>query len=149
LHFAARARNPQLPFAQTTGGMHSASEAQLARHCPLAGSHVNGVQMMVGPARQEPFPSQTFAPITRSAWHAPAPQTVPASWSRQLPEPSQVPERPQLAGDSGGQSAAVRGWSPRGLGMQVPTTPGAVQVSQPPEQALEQQTPSTQNPLRH
>jgi len=60
----------------------------------------------------------------------------------------QVPSSPQLAGASGEQSPAWRGRAPAARATQVPTAPGATQVWQPPAQAVVQQTPSTQNPLR-
>src|SRR4051794_37902809 len=62
--------------------------------------------------------------------------------------PSQVPSSPQLAGASGEQSPAWRGSAPAARATHVPTAPGATQVWQPPAQAVVQQTPSTQNPLR-
>jgi hypothetical protein len=58
-----------------------------------------------------------------------------------------VPSSPQLLAGDIGQVAAVRGGAPPGRGVQVPSEPEALQVRQPPVQALLQQTPSTQNPL--
>jgi hypothetical protein len=76
-----------------------------------------------------------------------AEQLVPAGYNPQWPEPSQVPSEPQLDGLSVGQ-AARGSIASAGTSAQVPSSPGNAQLLQLPSQALSQQTPSTQRPLR-
>jgi hypothetical protein len=79
--------------------------------------------------------------------HAPASQTVPATWLRQAPLPSQVPSRPQLDACDAGQSVGCRGALPAGTMVQTPGDPCTLQARQVSLQEVLQQTPSAQKPL--
>jgi hypothetical protein len=77
----------------------------------------------------------------------PAWQTLPITYDRQSPLPSQVPSRPQVATALLGQTSAERGGSPAATKVQVPGAEIVLHDLQVSPQALLQQTPSTQNPL--
>jgi len=109
---------------------------------------LNGAQIVAGPALHRPCPSQTLTPTTAPAEQAPALQTVPATWFRQLPLPSHVPSRPQVASSDAGHWFAACGVPPAGTNAQIPGDPWTLQAMHVPVQAVLQQRPSTQNPLR-
>jgi hypothetical protein len=71
------ALGPQLPPRQCSPETHSASLAQVVRHWFLVLSHRNGAQMMSGPARHAPAPSQINLPATEAPLQLPGEQTVP------------------------------------------------------------------------
>ena len=98
-------RLPQLPLeSQACPATHWLEEVQWSRQAPLR-SQENGAQMMIGPDRQLPAPSQTLWPTTAPAWHVPEPHGVPSGDIRQLPVPSHVPVQPA---DRGGRRAVGR-----------------------------------------
>jgi hypothetical protein len=88
-------------------------------------------------------------PFTLSPSQVPALHSVPCSYRRQAPLPSQVPSWPQLTGDLGAQMVALLGFAPNGTKAQTPRELGRLQAMQVCPQAEVQQIPSTQNPLRH
>lgn len=94
-----------------------------------------------------PPPSHRAAKVSVPATHDPGRHTVLAGYLRQAPAPSHVPSRPQDAEPSSAHSP--RGSVPGAAGTQVPARSGMAQDMQVPEQALSQQSPSTQNPLSH
>ena len=128
-------------------GTQSASDRQVTTQASVAGSQLNGAQIVAGPALQRPSPSQTLTPMTAASEHAPALQTVPATCWRQAPLPSQVPSSPQLDASAAGQTSGVRGAPPAGTEAQIPGDPCTLQDRHVPVQAVLQQTPSTQKPL--
>src|SRR5262245_48866028 len=73
--------------------------------------------------------------------------TVPVTWRRHTPLPSQVPSRPQVEGSSGTQT--LRGSDPAGTFLQVPGDPMMLQAMQFPVQSVSQHTVSTQKPDMH
>ena len=97
---------PQLPETHLTPGTQSASERQSGKHCPAVASQLKGAQIVCGPVWQLPMPSQTWAPVTAAPAHVPGLHTMPAGYWRQLPLPSQVPSRPQVATSDFGHVAA-------------------------------------------
>src|SRR4051812_13678979 len=146
LHSAPLGFSPQLPFAHTTPLAQSPLETQLVAHLFVAGSQLYGAHTVVGPDRQRPWSSQTLTSLTAAPLQVPGLQTVPAGNLRHWPWPSHVPSSPQVA-------TAETGQAPDGSAAPLATneqTPGALwslQVLQVSEQALLQQTPSTQKPL--
>ena len=85
--------------------------------------------------------------MTAAFAHAPASQTVPATWLRQAPLPSQVPSRPQVEASDAGQSIGWRGAFPAGTTVQIPGDPCTLQARQVSLHEVLQQTPSAQKPL--
>jgi hypothetical protein len=146
-HIAARGLGPQLPATHLTPATQSASELQVGRQAFVPGSQSNGAQMVAGPGRQRPSPSQTSMLATEAPWHCPGVQTVPAVYFAQAPAPSQVPSSAQLEAAALGQVLAARGAVPFGTNAHVPGDSGRLQTLQVSVQAVAQQTPSTQNPL--
>jgi len=125
LHTAPRGLGPQLPFTQRTPLTQSVLERQVTTQARVAGSQLNGAQIVAGPALQ----------------------IVPAMCRRQPPLPSQVPSRPQVVTSDAGQTAGVRGEAPAGTSAQIPGEPWTLQARHVPVQSLLQQTPSTQKLL--
>ena len=106
--------------------------------------HTYGAHAVAPGALQLPAPSQEPVP---PLWLPPVHdivtlQVVPVTAIWQPPEPLHWPVLPQV--EVTGQKLAVRGAPPAAVGVHVPGV--AIQVWQSPEQALLQQTPSTQNP---
>jgi hypothetical protein len=85
--------------------------------------------------------------VTAAFAQAPASQTVPATWRRQAPLPSQVPSRPQLDAGDAEQSVGCRGAFPAGTTVQIPGDPCTLQARQVSLHEVLQQTPSAQKPL--
>jgi hypothetical protein len=137
---------PQLPLLQAFGGSQSASVTQVVWHWPVV-LQVNGEQDSVPIAEHAPAPSHRAATVRVVTEQPGRWQITPPAYFSQAPAPSQNPSVPQVAGSVCGQSS--RGSVPTSAGMQVPTLPVAAQVSQAIEQAVVQQTPSTQNPEPH
>jgi len=148
-HTAPRGFAPQLPLTQLTPLTQSKSVLHVTTQAPVEGSQLNGAQSVVGPGLQRPRPSQTFTPTTDATSHEPALHTVPATWLRQAPLPSQVPSSPQVDSSDAGQRLASRGAPPAGTNEQVPGDPCTSHALQVSVQDVLQQTPSTQNPLAH
>lgn len=78
-----------------------------------------------------------------------APQTVPATYFRQAPVPSQVPSFMQVDAAEAGHWLATSGGWPAAIGEQLPTLPVIAQDMQVPLQVVLQQTPWTQLPEPH
>ena len=110
-------------------------------------SQLNGAQMIDGPDVQLPAPSQTRMPPIAAPLQVPGWQTVPSSYVRQPPLPSQVPSSPQVETGLCGQTLAALGATPAATNEQMPGAEGVLQDLQVSVQALLQQTPSTQKPL--
>lgn len=73
-----------------------------------------------------------------------ATQVVPLAQSLQLPDPSQVPSKPQPDCGACGHWLATAGAAPAGTSEQVPTFPASAHDWQVPLQAMSQQTPCEQ-----
>jgi hypothetical protein len=85
--------------------------------------------------------------VTAALAHVPASHTVPATWLRQAPLPSQVPSRPQVDASDAGQSVGCRGALPAGTTVQIPGDPWTSQARQVSLHEVLQQMPSAQKPL--
>ena len=138
---------PQLPATHLVLGVQSESEAQVPTQALVLLSQLNGAQMIDGPEVQFPAPSQTRMPPTAAPLQVPAWQTVPSSYVRQPPLPSQVPSSPQDEAGLCGQTLAALGATPAATNEQTPGAEGVLQDLQLSVQALLQQTPSTQKSL--
>ena len=89
-------------------------------------------------------------PVTLSPSHVPALHSVPFTYWRQAPLPSQVPSCPQVAGVLAAQVRGSCGFTPEGTTEQSPRELGRSQAMQVAPQAEVQQSPSTQNnPVWH
>src|SRR4051812_47824683 len=119
----------------------------MATQAFVLGSQEYGEQIMVGPGRQLPWPSQTSWPVTASPSQAPVLQTVPLTCLRQAPAPSHLPSNEQVLAAAASQSPGVRGFAPLERATHVLSDPVWPQVRQPPVHASLQQTPSTQKLL--
>ncbi len=137
---------PQLPFTQKLPVVQSASAEQVVLHWPEAEeadvAQVNGAHDWLIGAPQFPAPSQRPANVSVDPVQPAMAQATPATYFSQAPAPSQKPSFPQVEAPSSVQS--FRGSVPTSAGMQVPTLPDELQVSQVPVQAVLQQTPSAQ-----
>ena len=138
---------PQLPATHLVLGAQSESEAQVATQALVLLSQLKGAQMIDGPEVQLPAPSQTRMPATAAPLQVPGWQTVPSSYVRHPPFPSQVPSSPQEEAGPDGQTLATLGATPAATKEQTPGAEGVLQDLQLSVQALLQQTPSTQKPL--
>jgi hypothetical protein len=149
LQAAPSIRLPQLPVeSHTCGEEQSASERHSSKQPLVLWLHPNGTQMVVGPGRHWPAPSQIPTLMMAAPWQLPGLHIVPEGYMRQLPAPSHLPSSPQLGAALAGQSLALRGSSPFALGTQTPSDPDWLQVRQLDLlHASLQQTPSTQKPL--
>jgi hypothetical protein len=95
-HTAPRGFGPQLPFTHLTPETQSPSERQVTVHVLLAVSQLKGLQIVAGPGRQRPPPSQTLTSTIADPSQRPGLHDVPAGWLRHAPLPLQVPSSPQL-----------------------------------------------------
>ena len=138
---------PQLPATHLVLGAQSESEAQVTTQALVLPSQLNGAQMIDAPEVQFPVPSQTRMPPTAEPLQVPGWQTVPSSYERQPPLPSQVPSSPQDEVGPWGQTLATLGATPAATNEQMPGAEGVLQDLQLSVQALLQQTPSTQKLL--
>jgi hypothetical protein len=137
---------PQLPFAHSVPLAQSELDVHVVAHLFVAGLQLYGAQIVVGPALQCPWPSQTLMPLTEAPSHVPDLQIVPAGCLRQWPCPSQVPSPPQLeAGEAA--HAAESSCIPFGTNEHVPGALWLLHVLHVSVQAVSQQRPSTQKPL--
>jgi hypothetical protein len=146
-HTAPGGFGPQLPLTQATPLTQSVFARHVTTHAFVAWSQLKGAQIVAAPALQRPCPSQTLTPTTAPSEHEPALHTVPATWLRQLPLPSQVPSRPQVDSSEARHSFAACGAPPAGTNVQMPGDPWTLHAMQVPVHAVLQQTPSTQKPL--
>ena len=137
---------PQLPFVQSWPGAQSALVTHVDAQSCVVVSHVKGTQIFASPGLHAPLPSHVRMPVTAAPSHMPLPQTVPATYLRQAPCPSQVPSRPQAVASPAGHVAAARGLSPSGTNEQVPMAPGTLHALHVSPHAVSQQTPSAQKP---
>jgi hypothetical protein len=107
---------------------------------------------LVVAAGQLPLPVQLVVLVGVLPVQLWARQPMLVSQKSHLPAPSQVPFRPQLLWALARQRA-LGSAPPSGTGEQVPTLPVTLQLWHVPVvasvQAVLQQTPSVQNPLRH
>ena len=122
-HSAPGGLGPQLPFTQRIPGTQSALDRQVLMQARVAESQLNGAQIVAGPGLQWPSPSQTLTPTTDSSEHAPGLHTVPETYWRQPPVPSQVPSSPQPDAADAGQTVGVRGAPPAGTVVHFPGDP--------------------------
>ncbi len=108
-----------------------------------------GAHEIDGPEVQTPVPLQLPAAVNVVPEHDAVPQGVMEPYSSQLPAPSQNPSVPQV--DGGAAAHSLSGSIPARMGPQSPSAPlpffAAEHARQRPVQALEQHTPSTQEPL--
>jgi hypothetical protein len=146
-HTAPRGLGPQLPETHWTLLTQSEADAQVEMHLLVAGSHPNGAQMIAGPGLQRPWPSQMLTSLTESPRQVPGLQTVPETYLRQWPAPSQLPSRPHADTSDLAQVDGVRGASPDGTNVHTPGALPTLQDMHVSLQSLLQQTPSTQKPL--
>lgn len=138
---------PQLPATHLVLGAQSESEAQVTTQALVLLSQLKGEQMRDGPEVQFPAPSQARMPPIDAPLQVPAWQTVPSSYVRQPPLPSQVPSSPQDDAGLCGQTLATLGATPAATNEQTPGAEGLLQDLQLSVHALLQQTPSTQKLL--
>ena len=75
--------------------------------------------------------------------------SVPSTYLRHAPAPSQVPSGPQVDALSAGHCKGLLGFAPEGTRLHSPRAIGRLQALQVSVQAVAQHTPSTQNPVRH
>ena len=75
--------------------------------------------------------------------------SVPCTYWRHPPLPSQVPSRPQVAAALAGQTEELFGATPEGTKAQSPRELRRLQALHVSPQAEVQQTPSAQNPVWH
>jgi hypothetical protein len=78
-------------------------------------------------------------PVTAAPSHRPGLQTEPAGYLRHAPFPSQVPSLPHVLISLWGQTSAVRGRTPTGMKVQVPSAVATLQALQVSPQAELQQ----------
>ena len=84
------------------------------------------------------------SPSQVPAWHS-----VPLTYLRQPPWPSQVPSWPQVVGSTTTQIAGSAGFTPAGMKPQSPSDDERLQDLHLSLHADVQQTPSVQNPVWH
>jgi len=137
---------PQLPFTHSTPSAQSVLVRQVVAHLFVAVSHVNGAQIVEGPARQRPSPSHTLTSLTASPLQVPGLHTVPDGNLRQCPCPSQVPSSPQVDACDATQAPDFSG-PPFATNEQIPGALWSLHVLQVSVQAVLQHMPSTQKPL--
>jgi len=146
-HTAPLGFRPQLPFTHTTPLAQSVLDRHVDAHLFAAGSQLNGAQIVAGPARQPPWPSQTLISLTAAPLHVPALHSVPAGYLRQCPWPSHVPSSPQVETAPTGQAADCS-IPPFGTNVHIPGALWSLHVLHDSVHVLSQQTPSTQKPVR-
>jgi hypothetical protein len=100
-------------------------------------------------APQVPAPLQSRGGANVADAHVAGPQTVPATYLRQAPVPSQAPSFMQVDAAEAGHWLAASGGCPSAIGEQVPTLPVMLQDMHVPLQVVLQQTPWTQLPEPH
>jgi hypothetical protein len=83
------------PVMQTLGATQSPSVEQDARHVPFV-PHWYGSQGSAVDARQVPVALHVCGGVYMACEQLPAAQVVPPAYSRQPPEPLQLPSVPQL-----------------------------------------------------
>jgi hypothetical protein len=133
--------------------MHSNPDAQSVVVVQLvlqrpAEPHVNGEQSTAAEAaRHVPAPSQLRAAVARPDVQAAGTQTVPTTYFRQPPLPSQAPSAPQLAAPW--SAHWPRGSWPAGTLLQRPSLPATAHDWQAPAHAVVQQVPCSQWPDAH
>src|SRR6185436_3025698 len=103
--------------------------------------------ILVAPAWQAPVAVQVLASVSVEPVQLPGLHTVAAEYLRQLPWPSQLPSRPQVAG--GSTSHSLSGSSPALMGVHLPSAPATSQAWQRPLQGRLQQKASTHRPDWH
>ena len=113
----------------------------------VAGSQLNGAQIVAGPARQPPWPSQTLTSLMAAPSQVPGLHSVPAGYLRQCA--LAVAGAVEPAGRDGADAAQAADCSgaPFGTNEQIPGALWSLHVLHVSVQALLQQTPSTQKPL--
>jgi hypothetical protein len=136
---------PQLPLMHCTPRPQSLFAVQAPKQSCLLTSHEYGEHTFGSAGAHDPAPSHVWMPVTAAPSQVPALQTVPMTYLRQAPCPSQVPSVPQLRTSDIGHVADERGGSPAGTRAHVPIEPLTSQRLQVSPHALSQQTPSTQN----
>jgi hypothetical protein len=77
-HTAPSILGPQLLFTHWTPLTHCESEAHDGKQALVVLSQEKGAQILAGPGRHRPPPSQTLMPVTASPSQLPALQTAPA-----------------------------------------------------------------------
>ena len=96
---------------------------------------------------QVPVPLHICAGVNVEPVHVAPAHCVPATYSRQAPLPLHVPSAPQPAGPA--SVHWLRGSSPLGTLLHVPSEPAIAHDRQVPVQALPQQMPCAQIPELH
>jgi hypothetical protein len=129
-----------MPLAQSVLALH------VVAHRFVAGSQLNGAQIVAGPERHRPSPSQTLTSLTAAPSQVPGLQMVPAGYLRHWPRPSHVPSSPQV--ETADIVQAPDGSdAPLGTNEQIPGALWSLHVLHVSVQAVLQQTPSAQKPL--
>jgi len=115
-------RPPHEPRPHTLGDAQSTSAAQLVLHV-VAVSHVYPPQVETVGIWQWLFPSHVAADRNMAEEQVTAAHTVPATWNRHAPAPSQVPSVPQLVASVVAHAAAGVGGVPAGTNVHAPSLP--------------------------
>jgi hypothetical protein len=143
-HAVPRAFFPHDPPTHANPFSQSKSVTHDARHWP-ADPQRKGAHDCGAPGTHAPS-LQRAASVRRPTSQLASWQIVPAGYFRQWPSPSQAPSVSHALGPRSTQ--APRGFVPAAAGAQTPSPPGSAQVTQAVSQAVWQQTPSAQKPLR-
>src|SRR5262249_32535636 len=133
----------QMVPLQTFPVVQSLVFAHDVAHWPLA-PHLYGSHCCWVPGVQTPAPSQRPASVAVEPEQVGAMHTVPETYRRQPPLPSQVPSVLQV--DAPLSAHWPRGSWPAGTSVQLPSLPGTAQLLQVPVQVVLQQTPCWQMP---
>jgi hypothetical protein len=149
LQTAPLALLPQLPATHCCPTAHWALVVHVKAQRLVAGSQVKGGQGSELVSEQLPLPSQATMPVTLSPSQVPGLHSVPSTYRRQAPLPSQVPSSRQVAALVAGQTRGSLGFPPAGMKAQTPSELARLHALQVSVQAEVQQIPSTQNPVWH
>jgi hypothetical protein len=135
---------PQMVPLQTLPVAHSLLVAHDVAHWPPA-PHRYGSHACCVPAAHFPAPSQRPASVAVVPEQVGAMQTVPDSYGRQLPLPSQNPSVPQVEAPLSAHWPS--GSCPDGTSVQVPALPGTAHDLHVPLHVVAQHAPCWQMPL--
>jgi hypothetical protein len=145
VHAAPIDFRPQLPLLQELGEAQSAAVEHVILHAPEP--HAYGAQVDEVTVWQVPVPLQVRAGVKVDPVQVAATQVVPAAYRRHAPAPLHWPSVLQAAVPR--SAHWLSGSVPNGTLVQVPTVPASAHDWQVPPQAVPQQTPCAQLPVRH
>jgi hypothetical protein len=137
---------PHVPFMHMTPVAQSALDAHAPKQSCFFRSHENGTHSFASPGVQAPAPSHVLMFVTAAPSQVPGTHTVPLTYLRHAPCPSQVPSLPHVATSDFGHVDDARGDNPAGTNEHTPIEPATSQRLHVSVQAPSQQTPSTQKP---